>query len=83
MLTCRELAALITEYLEGALSVPDSVRFQLHLGMCADCRAYLRQMKQTVSVLRELPPEEAIPSPVRDELLARFKNWKRSDNGNS
>jgi predicted anti-sigma-YlaC factor YlaD len=76
MLSCRELAALVTEYLEGALSVPDQLRFQLHLGLCADCRAYLRQMKHTVAVLKELPPEEAIPSPMREELLSRFRTWK-------
>ena len=78
MLTCRELAALITEYLEGSLSVPDTVRFQLHLGLCRNCRAYLRQMKQTAAAVRNLPPEETLPPNVRDEMLERFRNWKRT-----
>ena len=48
MLTCRELVTLVTEYLEGSLPFADQVRFQLHLGLCRDCRRYLRQMKETV-----------------------------------
>ena len=77
MLTCKELVALITEYLEGSLSLTERLAFQLHLGMCRNCRAYLRQMKGTVGVLRQLPPEEALPPPVREELLERFREWKK------
>jgi predicted anti-sigma-YlaC factor YlaD len=78
MLTCRELVALLTDYLEGSLSLGDRVRFQLHLGMCTNCRAYLRQMRQTVGVLQKLPPEEAVPPGVRQDLLRRFQGWKAS-----
>jgi predicted anti-sigma-YlaC factor YlaD len=78
MLTCRELVALVTEYLEGSLSLPDRLRFQLHLGLCRNCRSFLRQMRRTVEVLPRLQREEAIPPGVRDELLVRFRDWKRS-----
>jgi anti-sigma factor RsiW len=76
MLSCRDLTELVTEYLEGALPLRDRLRFQLHLGMCTHCRAYLRQMRQTISVLGRLP-DEPIPDAVRAELLRRFRGWKR------
>lgn len=74
--TCQEVAQLMTDYLEGSLSFPERVRFQLHLGLCFACRNYLRQMKYTVATLRQLPPEP-IPPHVREELLNRFRTWKQ------
>lgn len=81
MLTCRELVELITDYLEGRLAFSERLRFQLHLGMCGNCRQYLRQMKRTVSTLRLLPAEETLPPDVRDELLARFRSWNSGRSG--
>lgn len=76
MLTCKQLTELVTDYLEGRQSLLDRVRFEMHLGMCRHCRAYLRQMKGTVETLGKLP-EDAIPPEVSNQLLARFRDWKR------
>ncbi|MBS2025190.1 MAG: zf-HC2 domain-containing protein [Deltaproteobacteria bacterium] len=77
MITCREVVTITTDYLEGKLSFAERVRFQLHLGMCSHCRAWLSQMKATIQVLGKLPAEEPPPE-VRDELLERFRAWKKS-----
>lgn len=74
-MTCRELTELVTDYIERKLSLPDRVRFQLHIGFCRGCRTYLRQMRQTIRTLGALPGEP-IPPEVRDKLLERFRNWK-------
>ena len=74
--TCREIAQLVTDYLEGSLTVWERVRFQLHLGLCFACRNYLRQMKYTIATLRQLPPDP-VPPHVKDELLKRFRTWKQ------
>jgi predicted anti-sigma-YlaC factor YlaD len=76
MLTCRELTELVTDYVEGRLSFLDRLRFQMHLGMCRSCRAYLRQVKQIIRALGELPPE-SIPPDVQRALRERFRDWKR------
>jgi len=80
MLSCKQLTELVTEYLEGKLSLGERLKFQMHLGMCKHCRAYLRQMKLTIETLGHLPAEP-IPDAVRDELLDRFKSWKRGTSG--
>jgi anti-sigma factor RsiW len=78
MMSCRELTELITEYLDGALPFGRKLQFQLHLGLCRHCRTYLRQLRKTVSVLGHVPDvEQSLPAPVRDELLQRFRTWKR------
>jgi predicted anti-sigma-YlaC factor YlaD len=74
-MTCRELTELVTDYLEKKLPFLDRLRFQLHIGLCAGCRAYLRQMRHTIRVLGHLPPDP-LPPAVRDELIERFRNWR-------
>ncbi len=74
MMTCREVTDLVTEYLERRLGWQDRLRFQLHIGMCRHCRAYLRQMKATVRLSGKVP-SEAPPPEVEAELVDRFKDW--------
>jgi anti-sigma factor RsiW len=75
--TCREVARLITDYLDGSLTFGERIRFQWHLGLCFACRNYLRQMKYTIATLRQLPPEP-VPPHVKEELLERFRTWKQA-----
>lgn len=75
-LTCRELTEAVTDYLEGSLGFLKWIRFQWHLGMCAGCRAYLRQMRQTIRILGNLPVEP-IPPETQAELFQRFRTWKK------
>jgi predicted anti-sigma-YlaC factor YlaD len=75
MLTCRDVTELVTDYLEGRQAFFDRMRFELHLGMCRHCRAYLRQMRVTIETLRKLS-EGSIPPEIMQRLLARFRAWK-------
>ncbi len=74
MLTCKEITELVTAYAEGQLRFMDRVRFQLHIGMCRNCRTYVRQVQATAKALRKLPPPE-IPPELEAELLRRFDSW--------
>jgi anti-sigma factor ChrR (cupin superfamily) len=75
MLTCREIVELVTAYAEGHLRVLDRMRFLLHIGMCRNCRTYVRQVKATTQALGKLPPPELSPE-LEAELLRRFETWK-------
>ena len=74
-LSCQQLVELITTYLERALSPADHARFEAHLAICQGCRNYLDQMRRTIAALGTLPPE-TIPSPIRNQLLDAFRDWK-------
>ena len=71
-LTCQELVELVTEYLEGALSPPEQMRFEDHLMACEGCTAYVEQMRQTIRLAGRLS-EEAISDEARNELLKVFR----------
>jgi anti-sigma factor RsiW len=77
MLTCKQIAELATSYAEGQLGVADRLRFQLHLGLCANCRTWVRQLKATARALGRLPAPE-LPPELEAELLRRFEGWKKS-----
>lgn len=76
MLTCKQMTELVTDYAEGRMPFWTRVSFNLHLGMCRHCRRYVKQMRLTVAATGKLPTEEVAPE-VRDELLRRFRNWKK------
>jgi anti-sigma factor RsiW len=80
MMSCRQLSELITDYLDDRLGLADQVRFQVHLGICVHCRAYLRQLKATAGALREVQAEPPPPE-VEAELLRRFQGWKQRKSG--
>lgn len=73
MLTCQQLTELVTEYLEGRMSLWRRAQVQMHLGMCKHCRAYLHQMKTTVRTLGCLPQEQ-MPADIKAQLLKRFSS---------
>lgn len=79
-LRCRELVALITEYLEGALSPTDRARFEQHLSRCETCERYLAEVRATLEVAGRLS-EESLPPPARDALLHAFRDWARQPDG--
>lgn len=75
-LTCRELVELVTEYLEGVLPARDRLDFERHLVWCSWCRDYLDQVRTTIELTGRV--EEEPPSPLREQLLDAFRDWKRS-----
>ena len=76
MLSCKEITELVTDYLEGRLSLGQRLRFQLHLGTCRHCRAYLRQMRMTIRVAGRLS-DEPLPETLQAELMGRFRTFHR------
>lgn len=77
-LTCRELVEIVTDYLDDALPPAERARFEEHLSICSGCRAYLDQMRHTLTALGTLP-EETIPQQSRDDLLHAFRTWKQRE----
>ena len=54
MLSCKELVAHSSDYLDGQLNLRERLGVRAHLAMCRHCRRFIRQMKVTQAVLRQL-----------------------------
>jgi len=73
-LSCRELVELVTNYLEGALTQEDRLRFQHHLSGCDHCTTYLDQMRRTIELTGTLRVEDVSPQ-AKATLLQVFRDW--------
>ena len=76
-ITCHELVELVTDYLEGALPARERLDFERHLVWCSWCRDYLDQMRASIELTGNASEEEP-PSPLREQLLDAFRDWKRT-----
>jgi anti-sigma factor RsiW len=71
-LTCNELVEVVTDYLEGRMSVLERSRFEEHLLDCPGCSAYLEQLRWTIRLTGALR-EEHIPPRIRNEFRVAFR----------
>ena len=76
-LSCQELVELVTQYLEGVMPKEERARFENHLMRCHGCTTYVEQMRHTIQITGKLS-EETIAPEAKDQLLALFRNWKKS-----
>lgn len=74
MLSCKELVACSSDFLDGQLNLRQRLSVRLHLAMCVHCRRFIRQMKLTQAVLRQLP-DSAVPE--LDALAERLAEARR------
>ena len=75
MLTCKELVAHSSDYLDGQLTLRQRLAVRAHLAMCANCRRFIRQMKLTQAVIRQMPEEEL---PELDAMAERLAQDRRN-----
>ncbi|MBG0838751.1 anti-sigma factor family protein [Ectopseudomonas toyotomiensis] len=75
MLTCKELVAHSSDYLDGQLTLRQRLAVRAHLAMCGNCRRFIRQMKLTQAVIRQMPENEL---PELDALAERLAQDRRN-----
>lgn len=73
---CREIFALLSEYLDLELP-PDACKtIEAHLAGCAPCIEFTESLRKTVEICRKFQPAE-MPAPMvehaREELLEAYK----------
>jgi len=74
-LTCQELVELVTDYLDGALTEAERMRFEAHVSACEGCDRYVDQIRTTVALTRDaliLEEHPQIPA-----LLSAFRDYHR------
>ena len=76
-IVCIQFVELVTDYLEGAMTSTDRVRFESHLAACPHCTRYLAQIRATVELSGRLSAADvdALGRDARAELLAVFRAY--------
>ena len=71
----QELADQVAPYVLGALTRADTVAFEAHLSICAECMAEVHGFAPVVEGLASLTPHVTPEAKVRRAVLA----WMRAD----
>ena len=74
-IVCRQAVALMTDYLEGALSSRDRARLEAHLADCPHCSEYLAQIEMTVAAAGQVQPDD-LSAEALDELVSLYRQWR-------
>lgn len=74
--SCKQITALLHDYLNDKLSRKLKRDFEQHLSICPDCVSFLNTYKKTVVLTRSLDPE-ALPSKVCNNVLAFLRKRMR------
>jgi len=74
-LVCEQAVALVTDYLEGALTPRDRRRLERHLRGCPNCGAYLEQIRMTIEATGTIEPGDLSQEAV-DDLVDLYRQWR-------
>ncbi len=74
---CREIAALLSEYLNLELPPDACQEIETHLAGCTPCVEFAESLRQTVALCRKYRPGE-MPGPIGDSARTRLQEaWQR------
>lgn len=79
-MTCQELIGFLMDYFDGDLPPEARRRFDRHLGMCADCTAYLTSYRETVRLGKMIcrPGNDELPEDIPEDLVQAILEARRS-----
>ena len=60
-MNCDQARALLSDYVDGTLAGPDLDALSDHVRRCRDCAADADGLRETIALLRGLPPWKAPP----------------------
>jgi anti-sigma factor RsiW len=73
---CREIAAMLSEYLDRELSPETCTSIDMHLRSCPNCDRAAASLRRTVALCREFRAEDRpgpLPAEKQSELRAVFE----------
>jgi anti-sigma factor RsiW len=71
MMKCSKVQALLSEYVDNALSARDTWEVERHLSVCYECTRLVNELRRTVAILVEAPRYEVSPE-FMERLQARI-----------
>jgi anti-sigma factor ChrR (cupin superfamily) len=74
MLSCKELVAHSSEYIDGQMRLGQRLSVRMHLAMCVNCRRFIKQLRLSQAVLRRLPRGQ---NAELDELANKLAELRR------
>lgn len=74
-LTCQQVVALVTDYLDGSLPANVRRQFEEHLDACLACPEYVEQIR-VIALLAARPDPAAPAAPTQAEATELFRTLR-------
>lgn len=74
---CRQIADLLSDYLDGTLPKDTRELLEWHIEGCAPCVAFVKTYRGTIAAATKLKDVE-IPAELKQRLLAVLRNHRAS-----
>ncbi|MFL5331034.1 MAG: anti-sigma factor family protein [Gemmataceae bacterium] len=74
-LTCKQLAEMLHQFLDGELESGQSDGIRIHLESCPPCVAYIETYKLTIEISRKLKPKP-LPEALQQRLTKAVSEMK-------
>jgi predicted anti-sigma-YlaC factor YlaD len=75
---CRQIAELLTDYLEDRLPSATRELIDWHIDGCGPCVAFLNTFRSTVRAVRTLADPPAVPPELKQRLIAVLRSTQKS-----
>jgi anti-sigma factor RsiW len=76
--TCREVAELLIDFIDGELPEMKRLTLQQHICACPPCMFYLETYQTTIEVTHTLP-DEPLPPEFEARLRAVMEKWEAEE----
>lgn len=74
---CKEVFALLSQYLDRELPEADCAEIEAHIAGCAPCVQFLESLRRTIELCHQYGVE-ARPSPLDENVKQQlFDTWQR------
>jgi anti-sigma factor RsiW len=74
-ITCREVAELLIDYVDGDLPEARLITVQQHICGCPPCAFYMETYRTTIEATRALPAEP-LPAEFEARLRRVLSDWR-------
>jgi anti-sigma factor RsiW len=78
---CRQIAELLTDYVEDRLPQATKELIDWHIDGCEPCVAFVNTFRSTLKAVRRLPDPPPVPKELRHRLLAALRATGRPPTG--
>ena len=75
-MTCQDVIALLSRYLDGALSPGQWTQLETHLAACGNCSEHLAQIRASIRLAGQTEPDELDPA-TRNALSDLYRSWQQ------
>jgi len=75
---CRQIAELLTDYVEGRLPPATRELIDWHIDGCGPCVAFVNTFRSTVKAVRKLSDPPPLPPELKQRLLAVLRSTQSS-----